>query len=127
MGVALSMTADDQIAAAWQIRQLPRQQLQGHETGDRVQNGPLQFLERAVHAINQKAHNVYCPPGKEAVSQLNVSREETRFWKVHDHLGFICFCPRLLFAKIQDYLLRVHKCIISKKCSYPFHFNYKEL
>lgn len=44
-----------------------------------MQNGPLQFLERAVQAINQKAQHVYCPPGQEAVPRLHVSREEARF------------------------------------------------
>lgn len=44
-----------------------------------MQNGPLQFLESSVHTTHQKAQNVYCPPGKEAASTFNVSREKARF------------------------------------------------
>ena len=61
------------------MKRFPWQQFQDQKMGDRMQNGPLQFPERAGHAISQKAQNVYCPPGKEAAFQLNVSREEAHF------------------------------------------------
>lgn len=101
--ITFSTTTNYQITSTWQMS---LQKFQDH-TRDKMQSMSLQFLKVAVHA--------YCSLYKETESQLNVYREGLIF-KGSWLMGF--FWTMVIFAKIQDYRLRVYICILSKNANY---------